>query len=83
VIAVEVEPDDVLIAYPRSIGEAVEIAHALGNRHVPVQREGDAIVVGFAPALEALLEKSGIRYERASRVLEQPFVHAHAPHEHA
>jgi len=43
VIALEVLPDDVLVAYPDSIAQAVEIAHALGNRHIPVIREGDAM----------------------------------------
>jgi urease accessory protein len=82
VIAVEVVPDDVLIAYPASIAQAVEIAHALGNRHIPVIRDGDAIVIGYAAPLEELLERSGVRYERGARVLERPFVHAHAPHVH-
>ena len=40
VIAVEVVADDVLIAYPASIAQAVEIAHALGNRHIPVHSRG-------------------------------------------
>jgi urease accessory protein len=82
VIAVEVLPDDVLIAYPASIAQAVEIAHAFGNRHIPVIREGDAIVVGYAAPLEELLERSGVRYERRARVMERPFVHAYAPHTH-
>jgi urease accessory protein len=69
VIAIEVVPDDVLIAYPDSIAQAVEIAHAFGNRHIPVVREGDSIVVG-------------VRFERVARVMERPFVHAHAPHTH-
>lgn len=83
VIALEIVPDDVLIAYPGSIAQAVEIAHALGNRHIPVIREGDSIVVGYAAPLEELLARSGVRYERRARVLERPFVHAHAPHTHA
>jgi urease accessory protein len=82
VIAVEVVPDDVLIAYPDSIAQAVEIAHALGNRHIPVIREGDAIVVGYASPLQELLERTGVRYERVARVMERPFRHAHAPHTH-
>ena len=82
-IAIEIVPDDVLVAYPDSIPQAVEVAHALGNRHVPVIRDGDAIVIGYASALEELLERSGVRYERAARVLERPFAHAHAPHTHA
>jgi urease accessory protein len=83
VIAVQIVPDDVLIAYPESIAQAVETAHALGNRHVPVIREGDAIVIGHAPALEALLKTIGVKYERVARILERPFVYAHAPHTHA
>jgi urease accessory protein len=82
VIALEVLPDDVLVAYPDSIAQAVEIAHALGNRHIPVIREGDAIVVAYAAPLEELLARSGVRYERAARVMERPFVHAYAPHTH-
>jgi len=82
VIAVEVVPDDVLVAYPDSIAQAVEIAHALGNRHVPVIRDGDAIVFGYAEPLAELLVRSGVRYERSARVLERPFVYAHAPHVH-
>lgn len=83
VIAIDVLPDDVLVAYPGSIAQAVEIAHALGNRHVPLIRDGDAIVIAYAHPLEELLERSGVRYERGPRVLERPFVHAHAPHVHA
>ena len=83
VIAIEVVPDDVLVAYPASIAEAVDVAHALGNRHVPVIRDGDTIVIGYADALETVLARSGVRYERTARVLEHPFVHAHAPHAHA
>jgi urease accessory protein len=83
VIAVEVLADDVLVAYPASIAEAVELAHALGNRHVPIQRDGDALVIGYAAALEDVIVRSGVRYERVARVLERPFVHAHAPHAHA
>ena len=82
VIAVEVVPDDVLIAYPDSIAQAVEIAHAFGNRHIPVIREGDSIVIGYAGPLEELLERAGVRYERTARVMERPFVYAHAPHTH-
>ena len=82
VIAVEVVADDVLVAYPDSIAQAVEIAHALGNRHIPVIREGDTIVIGYAVPLEELLRRSGVRYERIDRVMERPFVYAHAPHTH-
>jgi urease accessory protein len=82
VIAVQVVPDEILVAYPASIAQAVEVAHALGNRHIPIIREGDSIVAGYVPALEDLLQTLGVRFERVARVLERPFVYAHAPHEH-
>jgi urease accessory protein len=82
VIAVAVLPDDVLVVRPASIGEAAELGHALGNRHLPIIRDGDTLVVAHSDALENLLRKMGLRYERSARVLERPFVHAHAPHEH-
>jgi urease accessory protein len=82
VIAVQIVPDEILIAHPASIAQAVEVAHALGNRHIPIIREGDAIVVGYVPALEELFGTLGVRFERLARVLERPFVYAHAPHTH-
>jgi urease accessory protein len=82
VIAVAVLPDDVLVVRPESIGDAAELGHALGNRHLPIIRDGDAVVVAHSDALEALLVKMGVGYERGARVLERPFVHAHAPHSH-
>ena len=82
VIAVAVAPDDVLVMHPASIAQAAGLGHALGNRHLPVIHDGDALIVAYTDVLEALLVKMGIRYTRGSRVLEQPFVHAHAPHVH-
>jgi urease accessory protein len=83
VIAVAVTPDDVLIAYPASIAQAVEIAHALGNRHIPVLRDGDAVVTAYSAPIEELFARAGVRFERAGRVLDRPFVYANVPHSHA
>ena len=82
VIAVAVAPDDVLVISPASIGEAADVGHALGNRHVPVIRDGDTLIVAYNDVLAALFERMGIRHERAARVLERPFLHAAAPHAH-
>jgi urease accessory protein len=82
VIAVLVEADDVLILQPRSINAAIRVAHALGNRHLPIQTDGDAIVVRYDPLLEALGAEHGVGVTRERRVIAQPFRHAHAPHRH-
>jgi urease accessory protein len=82
VIAVAVTADDVLVMQPASIGAAIALAHALGNRHLPIQTDGDTIVVRFDPLLEALAAEHGVRVRREARVIAQPFRHAHAPHSH-
>jgi urease accessory protein len=82
VIALHVVADDVLVMHPRTIAQAVEIAHALGNRHLPIQRDGETIVVRFDPLLEALARSLDVTVTREQRVLSTAFRHAHAPHSH-
>jgi len=82
VIAVLVDADDVLVLRPDSIGAAIGIAHAIGNRHLPIQTDGDALVVRYDPLLEALAAEHGVAVTRERRVIAQPFRHANAPHRH-
>jgi len=82
VIAVAVEPDDVLVGRPPTIAAALRIAHALGNRHLPVQIDGGEIVVRYDPLLPGLFAEHEIPFGREQRVLREPFRHAHAPHVH-
>jgi urease accessory protein len=67
VIAIEILPDDVLVVRPRTRGEALVVAHALGNRHVPLIAEGESAIVRYAPALEALVRELDVPYERTRR----------------
>lgn len=82
VIAVDVLPEPVLIVRPGSLREAIAVAHALGNRHIPIQHEGDSLVVAEAPALAELFHELGVPFARTERVLSTPFRHAAAPHVH-
>jgi urease accessory protein len=81
VVVVAVEPDDVLVGRPPTIAAALAVAHALGNRHLPVHVEGDAIVVRYDPLLAAVFEEHGVPVVREARV-GPPFRHAYAPHGH-
>jgi urease accessory protein len=83
VIAIGVAADDVIVATPASIAAAIELAHALGNRHLPIQREGDALIVRYTEPIADLCERAGVPWERSRRVLAEPFVAPAAPHEHA
>jgi urease accessory protein len=83
VIAVCVDADDVLVARPRSIAQALAVAHALGNRHLPMQIDGDALVVRYDRLVEVLLGELEAPFTRETRTLAVPFRHADAPHAHA
>lgn len=67
VIAVAVVPDEVLVVRPRTRGEALAVAHAIGNRHAPLAVAGDEAIVRATPALEALLTELAVPFERRSR----------------
>jgi urease accessory protein len=82
VIAVRVRADDVLVAAPRTIAEALRLAHALGNRHLPIQLDGDLVIARFDPLVAELCAEQGVAARREERVLDEPFRHARAPHRH-
>jgi len=82
VVAVFVDADDVLVMRPATIVAAIRLGHALGNRHLPIQTDGEAIVVRYDPLLEGLAREHGVDVTRELRVIAQPFRHAHAPHAH-
>lgn len=83
VIALEVTPDDVLVCRPSSIGHALAVGHALGNRHLPIRVEGDTLVVRYDRLVEELFAAADVEYAREYRKLGAPFRHANAPHGHA
>lgn len=82
VVAVSVGADDVLVIRPRSVHQALEVAHALGNRHLPARFEGDTMILRYDGLVEELLAEMHVPYEREARVLPEAFRHAHAPHTH-
>jgi urease accessory protein len=82
IVAVAVAADDVLVLRPATIGAAIRIAHALGNRHLPIQLDDEAIVVRFDPLLEALAADLGVAAAHEQRVMGDAFRHANAPHRH-
>jgi urease accessory protein len=82
VVAVEVLPDDVLVCAPQSIPAALELAHAIGNRHLEMQVHGDRLVLRYERLVEDLVREQGVPYTREHRRLSTPFRHAHAPHGH-
>lgn len=80
-IVIDVLSDDLLVIKPRSINEMGNIAHQLGNRHLPAQFEGDEMLVQYDYLVEELLQELGIPFVREERQVKQPFRHIGHSHE--
>ena len=74
-IVISVKDDDLLVIQPTSIQQMGEIAHQLGNRHLPAQFEGNEMLVQYDYLVEELLQQLEIPYERENRKVKQAFRH--------
>ncbi|MBN2910179.1 urease accessory protein UreE [Polycladomyces sp. WAk] len=74
-IVVSVLEDDLLVIRPRNLKQMGEIAHQLGNRHLPAQFEGEVMLVQYDRLVEELLQQLDIPYEREKRKVRQAFRH--------
>ncbi|KGM45376.1 urease accessory protein UreE [Neobacillus niacini] len=74
-IVIDVVADDLLVITPRSIKEMGNIAHQLGNRHLPAQFEDDSMMVQYDYLVEELLNELEIPYQREKRKVKQAFRH--------
>lgn len=74
-IVISVKEDDVLVIMPTSIGQMGDIAHQLGNRHLPAQFEGDEMLVQYDYLVEELLKQVKVPYNRENRKVGQAFRH--------
>jgi urease accessory protein len=74
-IVISVKEDDVLVIMPTSIGQMGDIAHQLGNRHLPAQFEGDEMLVQYDYLVEELLKQGRVPYKRENRKVGQAFRH--------
>ncbi|WP_025026902.1 urease accessory protein UreE [Caldalkalibacillus mannanilyticus] len=74
-IVVSVKEDDLLTIMPITIKQMGEIAHQLGNRHMPAQFEGDEMLVQYDYLVEELLQQLSIPHKREKRKVKQAFRH--------
>ena len=74
-IVVSVTSDDLLVLRPLSIKQMGEIAHQLGNRHLPAQFEDEVMLVQYDYLVEELLVQLEIPYTREERKVKKAFRH--------
>ena len=63
-LAVEARPEPVLAVFPRDRAEAIRVAFDVGNRHFSLALDGDALLVPDDTAMEQLLDRLGVPWER-------------------
>ncbi|GGI99486.1 urease accessory protein UreE [Alicyclobacillus cellulosilyticus] len=80
-IVIDVLPEELLVVGPRSLREMGEVAHQLGNRHIPVQFADDLLLVQYDYLVERLLQELEVPYRRETRKVARPF--RHVGHHHA
>ncbi|OES44703.1 urease accessory protein UreE [Domibacillus iocasae] len=80
-IVISVLADDVLTIMPESIGQMGDIAHQLGNRHLPAQFEGDEMIVQYDYLVEELLQQLEIPFRREERQVKKAFRHIGHSHD--
>jgi urease accessory protein len=75
-VVVEAAPEAVLAVRPASREEGLRVAFEVGNRHFPLALDGERLLVADDPAMEQLLRRLGVAFERA-RAAFVPLGHGH------
>ena len=63
-VVISVKEDDVIVITPRDINEMGEVAHNLGNKHLPVQIEDGKIIIQYDYLVEKFLQELQVNFER-------------------
>lgn len=69
-LVVEAAREPVLAAFPRTEAEAIRIAFEVGNRHFSLAHSDGVLLVPDDPAMEQLLSRMGVPWERRVAVFE-------------
>jgi urease accessory protein len=75
-VVVEAAVEAVLAVRPRSSEEGLRLAFEVGNRHFTLAVEGDRVLVPDDPAMEQLLRRLAVPFER-TRAVFVPLGHGH------
>jgi urease accessory protein len=67
-LEIEGKPEPVLAVAPRSTDEAIRVAFEVGNRHFPLAKDGDNLLVPDDTAMEQLLSRLGVVWRRRAAV---------------
>lgn len=80
IVVIDLIPDDLLVIRPKSLKIMGDIAHKIGNRHLPAQFEGDEMLVQYDYLVEELLNELKVPYSREKKKVKQAFRHVGHSH---
>jgi urease accessory protein len=69
-VVVEAAAEPVLAVKPTSREEAIRVAFEVGNRHFALAVDGEALLVPDDPAMEQLLSRLGVAWQRTHAAFE-------------
>jgi len=79
-LEVEGRPEPVIAIAPRGRDEAVRVAFDVGNRHFPLALDGERLLVPDDTAMEQLVTRLGVPWQRGAAVFDP--IGKVAPHAH-
>ena len=83
IIAVDVQPCDCLVIYPKDMKEMASVCYEIGNKHLPLFFESNYLLVPFEQPLFRLLTAQGYDVKQEKRKLLNPLKTTVSPHGHS
>lgn len=81
-VVIKTNSEDVIVVEPKDINEMGEVAHLLGNSHIPVQIKDGKIILQYDYVVENTLKDKKVKYSVENMKLEKAFKHVNYAHHH-
>lgn len=82
IIAVQILPCEVIIIHPTSMYQMAAVCYEIGNKHLPLFYETDAVLIPYEAPVFRMLQAAGFDIKKEVRQLLHPLRTSVAPHEH-
>lgn len=82
IIVIKTNSEDVIVVEPKNINEMGEVAHLLGNTHIPVQVKDGKIILQYDYVVENMLKDKKVSYSVENMKLEKALRHVNYAHHH-
>jgi urease accessory protein len=81
-IVIDIRPCDVVVVQPATMYEMAVACYEIGNKHLPLFYEGEALLIPYEAPLFRMLQMSGLEPKKEHRKLLFPLKTSVAPHAH-